>query len=94
MIADSIMRTDLDFQTVRHRRVTFQELFGHIVMCGGTSMMKGFQERIYNEILNIKPNHISREELNLPLDSFRRYSAWIGGSMIGSLSTFQKFCIF
>jgi len=57
-------------------------------MCGGTSMMKGFQERIYQEILAIKPEHISKEELHLPLDSFREYSAWIGGSMLGSLSTF------
>jgi len=51
-------------------------------------MMTGFQERIHNEILDIMPSHISEDELNLPLDSFRRYSAWIGGSMIGSLTTF------
>ena len=79
MIRDSIQRTDLDFQT---------ELFGHIVMCGGTSMMKGFQERIHQEILDILPDKVEEEELHLPFDSFRRYSAWIGGSMIGSLSTF------
>jgi len=62
-------------------------------MCGGSSMMKGFQERIHNEILNIMPNHIHEEDLNLPLDSFREYSAWIGGSMLGSLSTFKKYAI-
>ena len=40
------------------------------------------------------PNHIHEEDLNLPLDSFREYSAWIGGSMLGSLSTFKKYSIF
>jgi len=62
-------------------------------MCGGTSMMKGFQERIHQEILDIMPKSLGDDDLHLPLDSFRRYSAWIGGSMIGSLSTFQQFAI-
>ena len=51
---------------------------------------KGFPERIQNDVFS---NIAENNELEFKVDSLRQYSAWIGGSMLGSLSTFQKLAI-
>ena len=51
-------------------------------------MMKGFHERVSNEYMEIVGSKVSRSNIDFKNDSLRRFSAWIGGSMMGSLSTF------
>ena len=51
---------------------------------------KGFVPRLQKEIIKIIG---SRHDLEIKADSLRHYSAWIGGSMLGSLSTFQNLAI-
>lgn len=58
-----------------------------IVFCGGTSMIKGLYDRIDRELSSLDYDY------RLEFDWQRRYSAWVGGSMIGSLSTFQQLAI-
>ena len=50
-------------------------------------MIKGMYDRIEKEL-----DHLNYE-CKLEFDWQRRYSAWVGGSMIGSLSTFQQLAI-
>lgn len=63
------------------------EMAKKIVFCGGTSMVKGLYDRVDKELSSLDYDY------RLEFDWQRRYSAWVGGSMIGSLSTFQKLAI-
>lgn len=63
------------------------EMAKKIVFCGGSSMIRGMHDRIDKELSSLD------YEYRLEFDWQRRYSAWVGGSMIGSLSTFQQLAI-
>ncbi|KAA0193717.1 Actin alpha skeletal muscle [Fasciolopsis buskii] len=60
-------------------------LFGNIVLSGGTTMTRGFPERLKQELTNLTGDCV----LNVYAPPHRKYSVWIGGSILGSLSTFQ-----
>ena len=74
------------------------------MVCGGTSLMKGFSSRLAYEMDKIFPKSISRTDINYVTEGNRNYAAWIGkcigfrlvfigGSMLGSLSVFQELAI-
>jgi actin-related protein len=50
-------------------------------------MIKGLYDRVDRELSGLEFDY------KLEFDWQRRYSAWVGGSMIGSLSTFQQLAI-
>ncbi|KAH9412135.1 actin [Ordospora pajunii] len=77
-IYDSIMKCDVDIR---------KELYGNIVLSGGTTMYPGLAERIHNEIKSLAPPTI---KLGVVAPPERKYSVWIGGSILASLSTFQQ----
>ena len=77
LMLDSIRKCDGDLQP---------DLCGNIVLSGGSSMFPGLRARMLNE-LKCKLNN-DDIEINIITDSQRKYSAWIGGSMFGSLGTF------
>ena len=54
-------------------------------------MMKGFVERMEREIYYNLPGDINRSEVNIVADPFRNHAAWIGGSMLASLDTYNRF---
>jgi len=83
MIYDSLNKCDADLRT---------ELYGSIVLSGGTTLLKGFANRVKAEI-NRFPKQISRSDVNFVIEGNRRFAAWIGGSMLGSLSVFQGLAI-
>ncbi|KRX02013.1 hypothetical protein PPERSA_07658 [Pseudocohnilembus persalinus] len=84
MMLDSLNRCDLVLQS---------ELYNNIVLCGGTSLLRGFKDRLHHELRQNLPKHINENNINFVENLHRRYSAWIGGSMLGSLSTFQSLAI-
>jgi actin-related protein len=61
------------------------EMKENILICGGNSMFKGMKERMDSEIKTLNSKTI---DVKAPKD--RKYSAWIGGSILASLSTFQS----
>jgi actin len=63
------------------------EMAKKIVFCGGSSMIKGLYDRMDKELSSLDFDY------RMEFDWQRRYSAWVGGSMIGSLSTFQQLAI-
>ena len=78
LILHSVGNTDLDVR---------RSLYENIVLSGGTTMFKGIAERLAHELKThlpaaMKPRVISSEE--------RKYSVWIGGSILSSLSSFNS----
>ena len=78
---NSIMKTDPNLR---------KDFFSNIVISGGTSMFEGMKERLAKEITNLAPNNC-KVKVIAPLE--RKYSSWIGGSILASLSTFSKMWI-
>jgi len=75
---DTIMKCDIDLR---------KDLFNNIVMSGGTTMYKGLAERMTKELNAITPAGMSVRVIAPPE---RKYSVWIGGSILTSLNTFQE----
>ncbi|XP_009607363.1 actin-100-like isoform X2 [Nicotiana tomentosiformis] len=80
-IYNSIMRCDIDIR---------KDLFSNIVLSGGSTMFPGVAQRISKEITSLAPSSTKIEVVAPPE---RKYSAWIGGSILASLSTFKKMWI-
>ena len=57
-------------------------------MSGGTTMYPGIADRMQKEIPALAPSTI---KIIAPPE--RKYSVWIGGSILSSLSTFQQMWI-
>lgn len=75
---NSIMACDIDLR---------KELYKNIVMSGGSTMINGLPERISSEVKALAPESI---EVNVIAPAERKYAVWIGGSILASLSSFQK----
>ena len=64
-----------------------QWAYGNIVMSGGSTMFPGIADRVEKEITALAPS-MFKIKVIAPLE--RQRSAWIGGSILASLSTFQS----
>jgi actin-related protein len=62
-----------------------KDLYGNIVMSGGTTMFEGISERLSKEVVNLAPSSMRIKVIAPPE---RKFSVWIGGSILSSLSTF------
>jgi len=78
---NSIMKCDVDIR---------KDLYSNIVLSGGTTMFAGIAERMDKEITNLAPPTMKIKVIAPPE---RKYSVWIGGSILASLSTFQQMWI-
>ena len=78
---NSIMKCDVDI----HR-----DLFANIMLSGGSTMYSGIADRMQMEITALTP---PTTKIKVSTHPECKYSAWVGGSLIGSLSTFPEFCI-
>ncbi|XP_078610530.1 actin, adductor muscle-like [Branchiostoma floridae x Branchiostoma japonicum] len=75
---DGIMKCDIDIR---------KDLYANVVLSGGTTMFPGVAERMQKEITAMAPSTMKVKVIAPPE---RKYSVWIGGSILGSLSTFQE----
>ncbi|CAF0909925.1 unnamed protein product [Rotaria sordida] len=73
----SIMHCDIDIR---------RELLNNIVLSGGSTMFLNIHERLQNEIVRMTPTSVKIKIIAPPQ---RKYSVWIGGSILSTLSTFQ-----
>merc|ERR1712211_197465 len=64
-----------------------KDLYANTVMSGGTTMYPGTADRMQKEITALAPSTIKIKIIAPPE---RKYSVWIGGSILASLSTFQQ----
>jgi len=64
-----------------------KSLYGSIVLSGGSTLTKGFGDRLLHEVqrLAVRNMHI---KIFAPPE--RKYTTWTGGSILAGLSTFKK----
>ncbi|PAV68437.1 hypothetical protein WR25_09771 [Diploscapter pachys] len=78
---NSIMKCDVDIR---------KDLYANTVLSGGTSMYPGIADRMQKEIQHLAPVTMKIKIIAPPE---RKYSVWIVGSILASLSTFQQMWI-
>ena len=78
---NSIMKCDMDMR---------KHMFCNIVLSGGNTMFPGIGKRLVKEITALAPSTV---KVKIVAPPERKYSAWIGGSILASLSTFQQMWI-
>ena len=64
-----------------------KSLFGNIVLSGGSTLTKGFGDRLLHEVQRLAVKDM-RIKIFAPPE--RKYSTWIGGSILAGLSTFRR----
>lgn len=82
IVVDAINRTDMDLR---------KSLYANIVLSGGSTLTKGFGDRLLHEVQRLAVKDM-RIKIFAPPE--RKYSTWIGGSILAGLSTFRKVCTF
>src|ERR1700722_9077347 len=78
---NSIMKCDVDIR---------KDLYGNVVLSGGSTMFPGIADRMQKELTALAP---STMKIKIIAPPERKYSVWIGGSILASLSTFQQMWI-
>jgi len=73
---NSIQKCDIDVR---------KDLYENMVMSGGTTMYKGIAERLEKEMVKLAP---SAMKIKISAPAERKFSVWIGGSILSSLATF------
>ncbi|XP_028037551.1 alpha-centractin [Bombyx mandarina] len=74
----SIHKSDMDLRKV---------LYQNIVLSGGSTLFRGFGDRLLHEIRRLAPKDM---KIRISAPQERLYSTWIGGSILASLDTFRK----
>ncbi|KAD3640311.1 hypothetical protein E3N88_29534 [Mikania micrantha] len=67
-----------------------RDLYSNIVLSGGSTMFPGFANRMEKEITALAPSSMKIKVVASPE---RKYNAWIGGSILASLSSFLSMWI-
>ncbi|KAK2171997.1 hypothetical protein NP493_1003g00001 [Ridgeia piscesae] len=78
---NSIMKCDVDIR---------KDLYANTVLSGGSTMYPGVADRMQKEITALAP---ATMKIKIIAPPERKYSVWIGGSILASLSTFQQMWI-
>ena len=81
VLYNSIMKCDVDIR---------KDLYANTVLSGGSTMFPGIADRMQKEISALAPPTIKVKIIAPPE---RKYSVWIGGSILGSLNSFQQMWI-
>jgi actin-related protein len=78
---DSVMKCDVDVR---------RDLFLNTILSGGSTLFEGMGERMWQEMHQLAP---STNRIKILAPPERKYSVWLGGSILASLSTFQTMWI-
>ena len=82
LVAETIRGCDTDMR---------RELWGSIVVSGGCSLIPGLNERLHGRLNELVPQMSMKVKILAPsTPSERRFSVWIGGSILASLGSFQQ----
>merc|ERR1719376_1709565 len=75
---DSIQTCDIDIR---------RELYQNTVLSGGSTMFPGIENRLSQELTTLAPSSV---KVRVVAPAERKYSVWIGGSILSSLSSFME----
>ena len=82
MVSECIRACDTD---------TRRDLWGNIIVTGGTSLLPGLTERLQFRLNELVPQMSFKVKMiATTVPSERRFSTWIGGSILASLGSFQQ----
>ncbi|CAA7403417.1 unnamed protein product [Spirodela intermedia] len=81
MVFESINKCDVDIR---------RELFSSILLAGGTASMQQLKERLEKDLIEVAPQAARVKVLASGNATERRFSVWIGGSILASLGSFQQ----
>ncbi|KAK6480625.1 actin-3-like [Huso huso] len=63
-----------------------EQMMDSIMVCGGSSLLRGFPERLKKEMIKLAPRGA---KINVIAGPHREFSAWVGGSIMACLNSFQ-----
>jgi len=81
MVIESINKCDPDIR---------RELFSSVMLAGGTAAMQQMKERLEKDLMEEAPQAARVKVLASGNAMERRFSVWIGGSILASLGSFQQ----
>jgi len=84
IVLDSINKCDIDLR---------KEMLSNIIITGGNTLIPGFVELMQKKLTDIAPQNARVKLIAYPHTIERRYSSWIGGSILSSLGSFQSLWI-
>ena len=68
-------------------------LYGSVVLTGGTTLIRGFTERLNRDLSSKTPATMRCKLIAANGVQERRFGSWIGGSILASLGSFQQMWI-
>nr|CCA14700.1 actinlike protein putative [Albugo laibachii Nc14] len=80
MVYDAVQKCDADLR---------REMLNSIILCGGGSLLPGLMERLHTELSGMISSSFKIRFLNM-MKVERRFSTFIGGSILASLGSFQQ----
>ena len=80
LVNSSVMKCDEDLR---------RDLIGNVVITGGNSLLKGFPDRLKANL----EGTFDDMKINVVASDDRKYGAWIGGSILASLSMFDTMLV-
>ncbi|KAJ3125194.1 hypothetical protein HK098_000505 [Nowakowskiella sp. JEL0407] len=81
LVVDCINKSDMDVR---------KSLYSNIVLSGGSTLTRGFGDRLLNEVKKLTLRDL---KIKIFAPPERKWSTWIGGAILASLSTFKKMWI-
>ncbi|CAI6012707.1 unnamed protein product, partial [Closterium sp. NIES-65] len=81
MVVDSISKCDVDIR---------KDLYSSVLLSGGTMAMQQIKERLEKELMAEAPQTAKVKVLASGNIMERKFSVWIGGSILASLGSFQQ----
>ncbi|PIM99716.1 hypothetical protein CDL12_27787 [Handroanthus impetiginosus] len=80
-VVESINKCDVDIR---------RELYSSILLAGGTASMQQLKERLEKDLLEASPQSARIKVLASGNATERKFSVWIGGSILASLGSVQQ----
>lgn len=84
LVTTSVGMCDIDLRAA---------LYGTLIVTGGSSLITGFTDRLQMELSSKIPPSMRLKLYHTSQAAERRFGAWIGGSILASLGTFQQMWI-
>uniref|UniRef100_A0A7S1JFH4 Actin n=1 Tax=Eutreptiella gymnastica TaxID=73025 RepID=A0A7S1JFH4_9EUGL len=81
VISTTIAKSDTDIRA---------HLYTSIHLAGGTTLLKGFGDRLLAEMRKTCP---PKAPIKIRAPPERKYTAWLGGSILASLAAFKNACV-
>lgn len=80
---DNVNQCDIDIK---------KELYNNIIVTGGNSLLGGFITKLQGKLSDVMSPQKAKL-ISFPFPIERKFSTWIGGSILASLASFQSFWV-